>query len=221
MKLSVTFLNSALIIQIFITNTVFTYPNPWHPILWRNPSYRPQNFDYELEQDRFIRNPRTPSPNRMLSIDLSQLMPGSTEVPLRTRHKPSSNLLGIDISVLSRNPDPKLPIVPSAFRVPGTRKMIMRDTFDPRYDRLPVITSKPVPNFRENYDNRPRNGLVYPFHHLPLNVVTTYHTVMANKKDNENADSEFDEDEREKKYTANFILHMLYQLSNSQKEIFL
>lgn len=224
MKLLSQIFGSAFLMHIIIRNTSAIYPNPWGLATsnWRNPLYRPRGFDYERNPEIFSRNIRSRNPSRMLSIDLSNLMPGSKEMQFRSRHKPPANMLGIDISVLSQNPDPKMPIAPSALMLPGSRKIILRDNFDPRYDRLPVITTKAVPEKIPVPYNRARNGLVYPFHHLPLNVVTTYHTIMTNKKEDQNVNSgnEFDRDEKEKKYTSDFILHLLYQLSsNSRKEI--
>lgn len=223
MKLLSQFFGSAFLIQIIIRNTSAIYPNPWGLATsnWRNPLYRPREFDYGPNPEIFSRNIRSRNPSRMMSIDLSNLMPGSKETPFRARHNSPANILGIDISVLSRNPDPTIPIVPSAFMLPGSRKVILRDDFDPRYDRLPVITTKAIP---EPY-SRARNGLVFPFHHLPLNVVTTYRTIMNNKEEDQNVnsgeDAEFDRDEKEKKYTSDFILHLLYQLSsNSRKEMY-
>ncbi|CAL1262733.1 unnamed protein product [Larinioides sclopetarius] len=169
------------------------------------------------EQKAFNRDTKSGEFPRMLAIDLSQLYPRSPGVPTGSRHKPLANLLGVDISVLSQNPAPNLPIAPPSFDITRDGKMIHENNFDPRYDRLPRLENDHANNYLPHAFTKQRNPLLYPFQHLPLNIMTTYHFVAKNKK--QEGDLQTDHYERgndnEKKYTANFILHLLYQLSSN------
>ncbi|GIX70555.1 uncharacterized protein CDAR_247401 [Caerostris darwini] len=166
----------------------------------------------------FHRNAKSGKQPRMLTIDLSTLRPRSTKLPSGTRSKAPINLLGVDISVLSQNPDTNLPVAQTEFDNIKNEKTIL-DNFDPKYDRLPVIEAKHINNyFTPQQFTNTRNSLLYPFQHLPLNIMTTYHFITKNKKQGRNlmltTDNQRINDD-EKNYTANFILHLLYQLSSN------
>ncbi|GBO12923.1 hypothetical protein AVEN_264897-1 [Araneus ventricosus] len=169
------------------------------------------------EQEAFNRDTKSGDFPHMLAIDLSQLHPRSPGVPTGSRHKPPVNLLGVDISVLSQNPAPNLPIAPPSFDITHDGKIIHGDNFDPRYDRLPKLVNDHANNYFPQVFTNQRSPLLYPFQHLPLNIMTTYHFVAKNKKQEGElqTDSQPKGNDSEKKYTANFILHMLYQLSSN------
>lgn len=169
------------------------------------------------ERDAFYRNTKSGDFPRMLAIDLSQLHPRS---PAGSRHhKPPVNLLGVDISVLSHNPAPNLPIAPPPFDITHDGKIIHEDNFDPRYDRLPMVENGQMNNYLPQVFTNTRNSLLYPFQHLPINIMTTYHFVTKNKKyeDDFKLNNHQQGNDYEKKYTANFILQLLYQLSSNHQ----
>lgn len=182
--------------------------------------YLPQSLQTE-DKRIFFRKAKSSNPPRMLNIDLSRLRKDK-DLPIahgNVRHKSPVGLLGIDISVLSRNPDPAVPIAVVHPQNILNGKTIMSYDFDPRYDRLPIIKTKPI----QTYLSLPKpTTKVLPIMHIPLKVMTTYHSILTNKK--EDIDFNFgsgmsDDIESEQKYTANFILHLLYQLSSSSGKI--
>lgn len=178
--------------------------------------YSPQSLRTD-DKRIFFRKAKSSNPPRMLNIDLSRLRKDK-DLPTahgNMRHKSPVGLLGIDISALSRNPDPTLPLAVVHPQNILNGKTIMGYDFDPKYDRLPIIKSKPI----QTYLSLPKPATkVLPVMHIPLKVMTTYHSILTNKK--EDIDFNFgsgmsDDIESEQKYTANFILHLLYQLSSS------
>lgn len=186
--------------------------------------YMPQTYQMQDKPVIFFRKIKSGNPGRMLNIDLSGLRQDK-DLPMihsKPRHKSPMGMMGIDVSALSRNPDPSLPIAMVHPKNIYKGKSIMSYDFDPKYDRLPVIKTKPIRTFVP-----PSEGFVPPYGrpapilpgmHVPLKVITTYHSVLTNKK--EDIDFDFNggssnDIESEQKYTANFILHLLYQLSSN------
>ncbi|GFS79471.1 uncharacterized protein NPIL_68931 [Nephila pilipes] len=176
------------------------------------------------EKDVFFRNARTGNSPHMLTIDLSALRPRSKEMPSGSRHKSPINLLGVDISVLAQTPDPNIPIVHQDFDLTSNGKIMIEDNFDPQYDRLPRLNADQINNYSRKLKANTKSSLLYPFQHLPLNMITTYYFIMKNKKHERNMRLATINDPRsediEKKYTANFILHLLYQLSSNYPKDF-
>lgn len=178
--------------------------------------YLPQSLQMDNNPTAFIRKAKSSNQPRLLNIDLSRLR---KDKDLQTthgnvRHKAPIGLLGIDISVLSRNPDPTLPIAVIHPKNILNGKAIMSYDFDPKYDRLPVIKTKPI----QTYFSLRKPARLLPVMHMPLKVMTTYHSILTNKKQDIdfNLDNDLSDDtESEQEYTANFILHLLYELSSS------
>ncbi|GFY63368.1 uncharacterized protein TNIN_117251 [Trichonephila inaurata madagascariensis] len=169
------------------------------------------------EKSEFFRNARAGNAPHMLTIDLTALRPRSKEMPVGSRHKSPINLLGVDISVLAQSPDPNIPIVRQNFDLKNNEAMI-EDNFDPRYDRLPRLNTVQINNYSQKLNSNTRNSLLYPFQHLPLNLMTTYYFIMKNKKHEKNRLTTVmnsRSEDSEKKYAANFILHLLYHLSSN------
>lgn len=169
-----------------------------------------------------IRNPKSGNQAHILSIDLSALRQDPA-AHSTSRYKSPMNILGIDISVLSQNPDPNLPLAIVHPKNVLNGKSIMSYDFDPKYDRLPVVKTRPVNLYVPPPAPKPylKPAPVLPVMHLPLKVMTTYHSILTNKK--QDTGFQFDNSrsndmENEQKYTANFLLHLLYQLSSHYKK---
>ncbi|XP_035214234.1 uncharacterized protein LOC118188012 [Stegodyphus dumicola] len=214
--------SSAFVMQIMLIHIHFTSPvnslprrflqdhsnhildQKWKVIGHRDAKYEHPFHQINANQELFLRNEKSRNQASMLPIDLSGLSKAG-----------ASRIKEIDISVLSRNPDPTLPIAQAPH---GNKKIMLLDQIDTSYDRLPIVKPQVVRNHPVLSYTERKNGPIFPFIHLPFKVVTSYHSISTDKKHDGNfkaKSNHLTKMENEQIYAANFILRLLYQMSNN------
>lgn len=197
--------------MLFLQNTIaFKLPASEIPVRDFNYKQEMKNSERNSQNSNFYKNIKPREKSQMLLVDLSQLTHRSVLHPRSQENKSPANFLAVDISALSHNPDPSLPVESNI----GKYSIANFEKLDSQYDRPPVIqtefeVSYPYVNAYKNS----KSEKLFQMAQFPFFMIVPYYS-MLNDRIDQNLKSNL---ETEKLQTANFIQQLLkYASSNPQ-----